>query len=361
MTYLSGQPGALRRYLVRLSIVNLAAAVVAVLALVGIRYPVSLPFVVDALLNSLVYSFTIGGMAGLLMPFINGKTALLGSGRKIAVVVVSLVILTVAGCALSSVILVQVGLRHPADAWSNFWGILRFCVVIALLVGLGMYFFESMRYRLTQATLDLRTQQLEQERARKLATEARLSSLESRIHPHFLFNTLNSISALIRDEPQRAEDTVGRLAALLRFSLDANQCSLVPIEQELKIVRDYLEIEKARFGERLRYSIEVSPEASQASLPPLAVESLVENSVKHAIAPRREGGEVRVTARAVDGSIEIEVADTGSGFSLDAIPRGHGIDNLVARLDVLYRGRARLDVGAADGRSSVRLVLPERT
>jgi LytS/YehU family sensor histidine kinase len=91
------------------------------------------------------------------------------------------------------------------------------------------------------------------------------------------------------------------------------------------------------------------------------VESLVENSVKHAIAQRREGGEVRVSARAVEGGIEIEVADSGPGFALEAIPRGHGIDNLLARLEVLYNGQAKLDVGAADGRASVRLTLPERT
>ncbi len=349
-----------RRHLLRLPFINLAAAVVATLALTGVEYPVSARFVVNTLLTSLVYSFTIGGLAGLLLPLIAEKANLCGSGKKIVVIASSIVIMTVAGCALATVILVQVGLRPASDAWSNFWGIVRFCIVISLLVGLGVYFFESMRYRLAEASLELRTRQLDQERAQKLATEARLSSLESRIHPHFLFNTLNSISALIHDEPQRAEEIVGRLAALLRFSLDANQCSLVPLEQEFKIVRDYLEIEKARFGERLRYSIDVAPEARLCSLPPLAVESLVENSVKHAIAPRREGGEVRVSARAVDGGIEIEVADSGPGFSLEAIPRGHGIDNLLARLEVLYNGQARLDVGNEDGRASVRLVLPGR-
>src|SRR5437764_15089871 len=102
----------------------------------------------------------------------------------------------------------------------------------------------------------MRTRQLEEASARKLATEARLSSLESRIHPHFLFNTLNSISSLIREDPVRAERTVERLAALLRYSLDVNARGLAPLRHELKIVRDYLEIEHTRFGERLRYSVE---------------------------------------------------------------------------------------------------------
>ncbi len=359
MRYVGKQEG-FRRYFLRLALIDLGAAVVANMAVVGIEYPVSIGFIFHTLLISLVYAYTIGTTAGLLLPVIGARTAMLSPGRRIAIMGVGIVILTVAGCAGASEILVLVKLRAAVDVWRGFWGIVRFSVVISLVLGFGMYFFETMRYRLAEASLELRTRQLDQERAQKLATEARLSSLESRIHPHFLFNTLNSISALIHDEPQRAEEIVGRLAALLRFSLDANQCSLVPLEQEFTVVRDYLEIEKARFGERLRYSIEVSPEVRQATLPPLSVESLVENSVKHAIAPRREGGEVKVTARAVDGAVEIEVADSGPGFSLEKIARGHGIDNLLGRLEVLYNGRAKLDVGSSDGRASVRLVLPER-
>ncbi len=120
-----------------------------------------------------------------------------------------------------------------------------------------------MRHRLQFATLELRTQQAEQERAYKLLAEARLSSLASRIHPHFLFNTLNSIASLIPTDPKRAEDTVGKLASLLRFSLSGNQAGLVPLSQELKIVRDYLEIERTRFGQRLRYTIDARGDAGR--------------------------------------------------------------------------------------------------
>ena len=126
------------------------------------------------------------------------------------------------------------------------------CLVITLVVGLSITSYETLRHRLQDATLELRTRQVEQERANKLLVEARLSSLESRIHPHFLFNTLNSIASLIPSDPKRAEDTVGKLASLLRFSISANQSSLVPLAQELKIVRDYLEIESTRFGQRLQ-------------------------------------------------------------------------------------------------------------
>ena len=105
-----------------------------------------------------------------------------------------------------------------------------FSVVISLMFGLSLTTYETLRYKLQAATLELRTRQVEQERAYKLLAEARLSSLESRIHPHFLFNTLNSIAALIPSDPQRAEDTVGKLASLLRFSLNANHSGLVQLE-----------------------------------------------------------------------------------------------------------------------------------
>jgi len=309
---------------------------------------------------SLVYAYSIGVPVGFALPVVVRRAGRSPARLALAIAAVMLPLIGI-GCLAAGAILAAAGLIHAGQFWPVYAFTVRTAAILGMLISAVDYFFELLAAQLQETLLRLQERELEQERERKLALEARLASLESRIHPHFLFNTLNSISALIHDEPQRAEEIVGRLAALLRFSLDTNQCSLIPLEQEFKIVRDYLEIEKARFGERLRYSIDVAPEVQHASLPPLAVESLVENSVKHAIAPRREGGEVRVSARGVDGSVEIEVADSGPGFSLEAIPRGHGIDNLLARLEVLYNGQARLDVGAADGRSSVRLVLPERT
>ena len=162
--------------------------------------------------------------------------------------------------------------------------------------------FETLRYKLQATALELRTRQVEQERAYKLLAEARLSSLESRIHPHFLFNTLNSIAALIPRNPQLAEDTVGKLASLLRFSLNANQNGLVPLSQELKIVRDYLEIEKTRFGPRLSYEIAVPASMEDVKVPPLALQSLVENSVKHVVSQRSQGATIQIAGSKVSGT-----------------------------------------------------------
>ena len=165
------------------------------------------------------------------------------------------------------------GLRRPcagsrmSDYWPQFLGTVKFAAFLTIAAGLTIGIYGTLRERLEETTLQLRTKELERERALKLATEAQLASLESRIHPHFLFNTLNSISSLIPEDPARAERLVEQMAALLRFSLDANQSGLVPLSSELKIVADYLEIERARFGDRLRYQIDVPAELNELPHP----------------------------------------------------------------------------------------------
>ena len=191
---------------------------------------------------------------------------------------------------------------------------------------------------------ELANKDLEKERALKLAALAQISSLESRIHPHFLFNTLNSISALIPEDPRRAERLIERVSALLRFSLDSADKGLVPLEQEMKIVKDYLEIEKTRFESRLSFRIEAAGNCLACMVPPLSVQTLVENSVKHAVAPSRAGGSIDVRASLDRGRLRVEVSDSGPGFTADAIAAGHGLDMLRSRLAAQFESRAGMDV-----------------
>jgi sensor histidine kinase YesM len=258
----------------------------------------------------------------------------------------------------AGLIFMFVGLDSPTEYWADFRAVLPFSVVISLMFGLSISTYETLRFKLQAAALELRTRQVEQERAYKLLAEAQLSSLESRIHPHFLFNTLNSIAALIPSDPARAEDTVGKLASLLRFSLNANQSGLVPLSQELKIVRDYLEIEQTRFGSRLRYRITVPEELEQVKLPPLALQSIVENSIKHVVSQRSQGAEIQISGARDSGRIRIEVLDDGPGFSLEAITPEHGLGNLVARLELLYGPAGQLEVARENEKTAVRLFLP---
>ena len=262
------------------------------------------------------------------------------------------------GSFVAGLLLQLVGIVPRGGYWNELSKSLPFAIVISLMIGLTMTTYETLRYKLQAANLELRTKQVEQERAYKLLAEAQLSSLESRIHPHFLFNTLNSIAALIPSDPVRAEDTVGKLSSLLRFSLNANQTGLVPLSQELKIVRDYLEIEKTRFGARIRFEINVAADLQDVKVPPLALQSLVENSVKHVVAHRTQGAGIQITASKDLKRILLTVLDDGPGFALDAITPEHGLGNLIARLELLFGPAGQLHVTREGEKTAVRLAIP---
>jgi sensor histidine kinase YesM len=268
----------------------------------------------------------------------------------------------VTGSLAAGVVFQVTGLVPAGRYWQEFRSTVPFSIVISLLIGLSIATYETLRYKFQAAQLELRTRQVEQERAYKLLAEAQLSSLESRIRPHFLFNTLNSIAALIPSDPVRAEDTVGKLASLLRFSLNANHSSLVPLSQELKIVRDYLEIEKTRFGPRLRYEIAVPDALADVKVPPLALQSLVENVVKHVVSERQQGATIQIAGSLAGPDdarrIELEVCDDGPGFSLDAITPEHGLGNLIGRLDLLFGGAGQLEVTRENEKTVARLSFP---
>jgi LytS/YehU family sensor histidine kinase len=248
------------------------------------------------------------------------------------------------------------------DTRQSFWRCvgdsLPINALLTMTIGAGMSLYEAQRSRLAAVTLELRTRELEHERDRKLALQARLASLESRLQPHFLFNTLNAISVLIQDDPDEAERMVERLAALLRFSLDAGARGLVPLADELKIVTDYLEIEQARLGPRLSYALDVRPDAAACEVPPLAVQTLVENSVKHAIAPRPAGGRIRVTASVEGDRLVLGVWDDGPGLAPAAMRPGHGLDSLQTRLGARFGAAGRVAIARSEGGTLATVTLP---
>jgi two-component system sensor histidine kinase AlgZ len=181
------------------------------------------------------------------------------------------------------------------------------------------------------------------ERAGVAALEARLEALQARTNPHFLFNSLNTVMELVASDPERAEETLARLAAIYRYALEGAERRLVLLQDELDAVRDYLEVERARFGERLRYRLDVGPGAASIKVPPMLVQPLVENAVLHGIGRRVEGGEVRLEARAEGGGLELVVRDDGPG-PLGTAHRGAGtsLRNIAERLRLLFGESASL-------------------
>jgi sensor histidine kinase YesM len=313
------------------------------------------------LLQSLAFTFVYANLTSILGALILGWLIDKAAVRKVSpwkIVIPGILVFVVAGCLLAQTLLVAAGFASPQRFWLDCYYTLRFALPLALVFGLGAMTYAMLLSRVQAAEQALHEKQIAEERSRKFAAEARLRSLESWIHPHFLFNTLNSISALIAIDPARAEQIVGRLATLLRASLDTSANSLIPLHREIAIVEDYLDIERVRLGGKLRARVEVPPELRETMVPTMSVQSLVENAVKHGIVPQTDGGDLVVAARADAGSVTIEVADTGPGFALADICAGHGLDKLVQRLDALFGDRARLNVFRRDAYSVVEMVLP---
>ncbi len=202
-------------------------------------------------------------------------------------------------------------------------------------------------------------EQLEQFReleTRRLVAQAELRALQSQIHPHFLFNALNTLYGIIPREARGARETVLNLADIFRYFLETKR-TLVPLEEEMHIVKAYLDVERLRLGDKLRLEIDVTPEAQAVPIPILSIQPLVENAVKHGIAPQAGGGLIQIRAR-IDpsGALLLSVRDSGPGFSKSS-RRGVGLENVERRLDLCYGGEARMtiDSGASGTEVSVRI------
>ena len=186
--------------------------------------------------------------------------------------------------------------------------------------------------------------------------EAELRALHAQLNPHFLFNALNSLRALIAGQPAQAQDATTRLARLLRYTLRTSQVETVPLPSELEAVRDYLALETLRFEDRLQVEWRVEPDAEQFRVPPLVLLTLVENAVKHGVASRAEGGVVAVGAVVEGGALHLRVENPGT-ITPATGDEAHGLRNVRERLRLLYGERAllRLDEGGAKVNADVYL------
>jgi two-component system LytT family sensor kinase len=189
-----------------------------------------------------------------------------------------------------------------------------------------------------------------------LAT-SELQALKTQLHPHFLFNTLNGIATLIRGDGERARAMLVKLSSLLRTALEHDSASLIPLHEELKFVREYLDLEKMRLGPRLEIVWSIDPDAAGLLVPQLILQPLVENAIRHGIAPSREGGWLEIGATRSSGTLEIRVRNSVAGRAFRGT--GLGLRNTLARLKYLYSGDARFSFSAGEGgTASATLVLP---
>lgn len=203
---------------------------------------------------------------------------------------------------------------------------------------------------------DYRAAEIRRLKSEVAAREAQLGALSAQIHPHFLFNALNALRALVVEDPARARDLVTELAEILRYALQAGTRERVALADELDIVRAYLRLESVRFEDRLTWSIEVPAEMSDLLVPPMLVQTLVENAVRHGIGTLPAGGAVTLTAAARNGDARITITNPGRWRG----PRAGGVGLLNARerLKLFYGDRAALEVGQHGDRVRAELVWP---
>ena len=170
-----------------------------------------------------------------------------------------------------------------------------------------------------------------------------LKTLKAQLNPHFMFNAMNSIRALIEEDPQNAKDAITKLSNIMRYTLRIERTETVPLSDELKTIQDYLDLEKIRFEERLQYNISSTPSADRVEIPPMMVQTLVENGIKHGISKLTDGGKINIAASTNDSVLVIQIRNDGR-FNEDAmkVSQGFGVSNTKQRLSLLYGEKASL-------------------
>jgi sensor histidine kinase YesM len=187
-----------------------------------------------------------------------------------------------------------------------------------------------------------------------------LKTLKSQLNPHFIFNALNSIRALIDEDPKSAQSAVTKLSNILRYSLKMERSETVSLDEEMQTVEDYLSLEEMRLEERIKYRISIDPNSSKMEIPPMMIQTLVENGIKHGIAKRTNGGELLVATRLENSSLHINITNTGQ-LEEDLLKQsnGFGISNTKQRLNLIYGDNAKFEIkNNSDDSVSAEITIP---
>jgi LytS/YehU family sensor histidine kinase len=239
--------------------------------------------------------------------------------------------------------------------WADFGGwyfssFLVYLCWVALYYGNKYYYQAELEYaKRKDAAVAVKEEQLKRLNAEADAKNAQLGMLRYQLNPHFLFNTLNTISALVKfEENKKAHQMITQLGHFLRYSLDNDPALKISLEQEVEALMLYLEIEQTRFSERLTLQFDIDKQASQARVPSLLLQPLAENSIKYAIAANEDGGTISLRATVEDGELQIELADTGPGTVSNRPKPGTGrrvgLHNTLERLKTLYNDAYTFDI-----------------
>jgi len=218
---------------------------------------------------------------------------------------------------------------HDLNSWLR-------SVMVSLDYGVLLYGIVLLIHRAVEYYARYQEGRVRASRLETRLAQAQLNALKMQLHPHFLFNTLHSISSLVNEDPEAAEAMIARFSELLRLSLENTGAEEVPLSQEVEFIERYLEIEQIRFEDRLHIHFDIDPQTLDARVPNLILQPLVENAIRHGIA-ENSGGRVEVRSRLVEGKLLLQVLDDGAGLAGKCLKRpGLGLSNTRARLDAIY-------------------------
>ncbi len=255
---------------------------------------------------------------------------------------VRMAVAIVLGAAAGQVFLIAVESFSAAQGLPSLVArVLRWSVIGASVAGIYFLWRHSLDAGAAAATEELRRVQVERQ-----AVQARLQALRSQIEPHFLFNTLATVRRLHHTEPADGAQLLGHFLAYLRLALPAHADRRSSLGDELDLVNAYLGVVAVRLSGRLQVRWDVADALRAADFPPLVLATLVENAIKHGIAPAAEGGRIHITAQRDAGAVEVTIADTGIGFAAGATGSGIGLANIRARLQALYGNAGQLSLRA---------------
>jgi sensor histidine kinase YesM len=275
---------------------------------------------------------------------------------------ISSAIAGIIGCSLIWTILrisTFMSMTGEQDVWSDFGGWLFGSILIFLswvaFYHLVKYYqlLQNQHQALLELASDTQQEQLKRLQAEAIAHEAQLKMLRYQLNPHFLFNTLNAISALVKvKESDKAHEMIVQLSQFLRYSLDNDPIQKISLKQEIDAVKQYLKIERTRFGKRLKLHFDVPSSCESIDVPSLILQPLVENAIKFGIAPSETGGEISIIATTQAAFLIIKVIDTGPGINVEASsvkPAGIGLRNTDERLKQFYNDDYELNLDNAPG------------
>lgn len=241
--------------------------------------------------------------------------------------------------------------------WTHYFQNLGMDVLLNTIFGGLSAFYFYFQYRVSVLSEELAHKRIEEEKILALKAKSEMEVLRSKVNPHFLFNTLNSISSLVHSNPDLAEDMIQKLANLFRYSLDMGSHDFIPLETEIDIVINYLEIEKVRLNDRLTYVFEIDPQTNSVQIPPFLLQPLVENSIKHGISKHASGGKIIIKSELKNRNCFLSVHDNGNGFSQENSSERFGLKGIRERLSLHYGNNWSFEILTENG-TEVKIRIP---